>query len=208
MDSTIAFYLHLEQRTWATALPSCGYLSNPKDGHYSVYRFTEDTTGETLINTRRCDREARAAFLCETDRVEEDGAATAAATNTTTSLDVELAKVSDLVFAGIVHVVCRLRHVAHQFLACDSSAACWDSSSDVTSCAAPLTPLPPMFACTSNLQRVSYTLVCDYRRDCIDGSDEDFCVHAPCPFDWLHCGNGQVIRTPREPLRLVAENSK
>nr|KAG5692973.1 hypothetical protein BaRGS_032405 [Batillaria attramentaria] len=30
-------------------------------------------------------------------------------------------------------------------------------------------------------QTVSYTLVCDHRQHCSDGSDETFCVFAECP---------------------------
>ena len=182
MDSSIAFYVHVDRDTWTSRLPTCGYLPNGKsDSVYNV--FSEDGSGNVQARTHRCDKKERAAFLCETDKVKEDG-------NSVIELPEGSATLMPPV--DISHVVCPLGHVTHQFLACDSNTMCWGRSGDVTSCAAPLTLLPPSFECTNTVQHVPYTLVCDYRQDCIDGSDEDFCVHALCPFDWFQCGNGQV----------------
>nr|KAG5711572.1 hypothetical protein BaRGS_016754 [Batillaria attramentaria] len=42
------------------------------------------------------------------------------------------------------------------------------------------------------MQHVPYTLVCDFRSDCSDASDESFCVYPPCPASQsLNCGNKQ-----------------
>ena len=52
---------------------------------------------------------------------------------------------------------------------------------------------PPMMSCDNGWERVSYTLVCDFRADCSDDSDEDFCTEETKlePGYW-DCGNKQV----------------
>jgi hypothetical protein len=89
-------------------------------------------------------------------------------------------------------------HVTHDFLSCDVRSACLarDEMSALT-CEPPLSPAPPMLTCNSGLQRVPYSLVCDFVPDCADKSDEDFCEFAPCPIeDTMRCGNKQVGKTP------------
>ena len=49
-----------------------------------------------------------------------------------------------------------------------------------------------LFTCDRNEERVPYTLVCDYRTDCSDGSDEEFCVYEPCGNFQFQCSNRQV----------------
>ncbi|XP_070206413.1 G-protein coupled receptor GRL101-like [Littorina saxatilis] len=81
-------------------------------------------------------------------------------------------------------------------MACDVQSACWagrhgyaDSevwgvpsraSCPVPVTSLPMTSLPAMFTCSAGSQRVPYSLVCDHRQQCADGSDETFCVFAPC----------------------------
>ena len=48
-----------------------------------------------------------------------------------------------------------------------------------------------VFTCGDDVTRLSYTLVCDFRRDCQDGDDESFCQHPPC--DAFECQNGQCV---------------
>ena len=92
-------------------------------------------------------------------------------------------------------VTCPSGHLTHIFLACDVITLCW-ARHDVTfgvrpeswalptsqSCPVQLgmTSLPPSFPCGSEEQRVPYSLVCDHRRDCLDGSDETFCTFLSC----------------------------
>ena len=114
-------------------------------------------------------------------------------------------KAADL---DVTSVVCPSGHSTHAFLACDVQSACWadgdflayrsgsDGGWDVptsSSCRAPLTSLPPSFRCRTLGQRVPYSVVCDFRPDCLDASDEDFCTFPPCdPHSQFQCNNKQV----------------
>ncbi|KAK7102516.1 hypothetical protein V1264_020722 [Littorina saxatilis] len=90
------------------------------------------------------------------------------------------------------HVICPAGHLTHNFLSCDVQSACWANDLEsAVSCLAPVTPLPPMFTCTNQIERVPYTLVCDHRPDCSDHSDEDVCVFQSCSAGFFHCGNQQ-----------------
>ena len=54
------------------------------------------------------------------------------------------------------------------------------------------TKIGPDFPCENGDGLVSYTLVCDFRNDCPDGSDESFCIYPPCESDQFTCDNYQV----------------
>ena len=105
-------------------------------------------------------------------------------------------------------MTCPSGHVTHVLLACDVSASCW-AESDVTfslhpetwalpmprSCPVPqrMISLAPSFPCDSDKWRVPYSLVCNHRRDCLDGSDETFCKFTPCSWQSeTQCYNEQV----------------
>ena len=104
-------------------------------------------------------------------------------------------------------VTCPKGHVTHVFLACDMSTSCWAEGDAIfslhpktwalpssQSCPVPLAVTsPPSFPCDSDEWRVPYSLVCDHRRDCQDGSDETFCKFTAC--NWqsqFQCLNTQV----------------
>ncbi|KAK7474678.1 hypothetical protein BaRGS_00034102 [Batillaria attramentaria] len=86
---------------------------------------------------------------------------------------------------------CPANHSTHNFLLCDKHSACWlDESGD---CTAAVTPLPPSFSCADQIERVPYTLVCDYRKDCSDESDETFCAFPDCALIYpFQCLSGEV----------------
>ena len=48
-----------------------------------------------------------------------------------------------------------------------------------------------MFTCEDDDTRLSYTLVCDFRQDCQDDSDESFCLHSSC--NAFTCTNSQCV---------------
>ncbi|XP_025079777.1 uncharacterized protein LOC112555558 [Pomacea canaliculata] len=82
------------------------------------------------------------------------------------------------------YILCPANHFTHVFLVCDVTSNCWNKTDGATySCSAPLTSLPPLFECADIQQSVPYTLVCDHRVDCLDGSDENFCVFPRCDLD-------------------------
>ena len=100
--------------------------------------------------------------------------------------------------------------MTHTFLACDERSSCRSEIPDVGSsvsggswgfpfrddCSARRgSGFPASFTCDNGVQRVPYSLLCDHRQDCRDGSDERFCVFPPCQGETpLRCGQAaQVI---------------
>ena len=102
---------------------------------------------------------------------------------------------------------CPNNSTTHTFLACDVKNACWGEVYSASySCSAPLSPHPPMMTCSNGVQHVPYTLVCDHRPDCGDGSDEDFCVFPGCDItasEQFDCGNAQVSLSLSFTLTLL-----
>ena len=49
----------------------------------------------------------------------------------------------------------------------------------------------PMFECDQGRVRIAYSLVCDFKEECSDRSDEHFCQHITCPHK--RCTNGQCM---------------
>ena len=119
-------------------------------------------------------------------------------------------------------VKCPERHVTRDFLSCDPHARCGVGHPVVT---CPLqsdrdrlstdfgerfTPASatdiqtnqqyvPIFMCDNKRATISYSLVCDFRAECSDQSDEDFCRHVVCSDILAHiiighkCDNGQCV---------------
>ena len=102
----------------------------------------------------------------------------------------------------VKHVVCPSGHWTHAFLACDVKSACWQHDDTGQSSGRGMvaslcqSPLTTMFSCRTDVGHVPYSLVCDHNQDCLDNSDEDFCVHPPCTGSWqFECLNKQVRNT-------------
>ena len=97
---------------------------------------------------------------------------------------------------------CPNGQMVQTFLACFPHSACDEAVPHV--CTLPsdtnmashldtdqLLPSLRVFACNDGITRLSYTLVCDFRHHCNDGSDETFCQHPPCAA--FACSNGQCV---------------
>ena len=103
---------------------------------------------------------------------------------------------------------CRRGHVTHCFLAHDTNSGCWThddiigkeqelwlSNSPLSSCGQSLTAFPVRFVCVGSGDTLPYTLVCDHRQDCLDNSDEEFCVFPPCTGTTpLKCATSRQVR--------------
>ena len=82
-------------------------------------------------------------------------------------------------------------HVTHDFLSCDPATDCFKEDF-VDTCETENGGVIPMFTCEDGVQTLAFTLVCDHRQDCRDGSDEDQCVFEAC--EGFLCDNLQCIR--------------
>ena len=118
-------------------------------------------------------------------------------------------------------VKCPERHVTRDFLSCDPHARCRVDRPAITcplqsdrdrlstdfgkhSSPAFATDIQtnlqyvPMFVCDNKRATISYSLVCDFKEECDDQSDEDFCLPLVCSeLDHLvigqNCDNGQCL---------------
>ncbi|KAL8591972.1 hypothetical protein ACOMHN_020450 [Nucella lapillus] len=142
-----------------------------------------------LLSQVKCDGSLHTTFLCQLDKVEAE----TSNTNVGTLNSINKLFLENWTY-GVSVTECPAGHVTHAFLACDKASYCWSSkASDSRSCSPPLTPLPPSFVCNNGVQQVPYSLVCDYRADCGDQSDEDFCHFPACQRSDFQCGGKQCI---------------
>ena len=164
-------------------IPVCAALMSEQ---FKYQRRGRSIGNSFVLRVTKCAKRLEASYLCELPSVSSSRHPTETLKDPTPSrLSVEQS-------ARVV--TCPKGYVTHTFMACDADSACWASSSSASDCAASLTPLPPMFECAQGAEAVPYTLVCDYRSDCRDSSDESFCDYPPCSgITLLPCGNsGQV----------------
>ncbi|KAK7476182.1 hypothetical protein BaRGS_00032606, partial [Batillaria attramentaria] len=74
---------------------------------------------------------------------------------------------------------CPEGHMTHTFLACDPKSACFGNiqpGTVLTKCNAPLTPLPPSFACANGVgECIPIDALCNLIDDCVSKTDESQC---------------------------------
>ena len=88
---------------------------------------------------------------------------------------------------------CQDRSDTRHFLGCDVSSGGRDSP-DTPPCPHDRRDLDSLwFQCRDNSCCVPYTLVCDHRQDCADGSDENFCVFQPCDASESLCDDEKQV---------------
>ena len=98
-------------------------------------------------------------------------------------------------------VTCPAGHVTHYFLSCDQKSGCGQTvcyfvretrnAGKVISAIEHSAHTVAMYSCTGVDTEVSHSLLCDFRQDCADNSDESFCYHPPCTE--FTCTNGQCV---------------
>ncbi|KAK7487373.1 hypothetical protein BaRGS_00021335, partial [Batillaria attramentaria] len=155
-DQTMAYYINiLEQKL---SKPTCAYIL-PVDGD--------------MLQPVACGAPLYVRFLlCEKDKVFNK-----------TSI-VQFSGLNEDNMAGfwnhVAVTVCPEGHMTRTFLSCDASTHC-GVSKPLMACPTQHSGEIPMFVCDNGVQTLHYTLVCDHRQDCVDGSDESFCEFASCP---------------------------
>ena len=98
---------------------------------------------------------------------------------------------------------CSNGQITQSFLSCDPKSGCGESLcifSNRTTQILPARVVPTgdmtdlivsVYTCKLDKTEIPYTLVCDFRNDCADKSDESFCQHPPC--EAFLCNNSQCV---------------
>ncbi|XP_076457564.1 uncharacterized protein LOC143291547 [Babylonia areolata] len=185
MDGTIAYYLgmrhHIREKAEVGAI--LGPHSTVQFDHWLpryqvrnslVVAYTDVTPSESV------------AYLCEDDR----GRDFTNVYDKQTSV-IQLSDVEDFTSGRARLLQCPDNHTTHDFLSCNVQSDCW--ARDQVTCHVPgLSSLPPMYLCARGTSRIAYSQVCDFRKDCPENSDEDFCVYPSCRHGEIQCGNKEV----------------
>ncbi|KAL8613509.1 hypothetical protein ACOMHN_007552 [Nucella lapillus] len=117
----------------------------------------------------------------------------------------EFATPQGVVYGMCVLFFCPSNHTIHVFLLCDPESHCRtqqiptrfftffnttsQQSARMVNSAGVTSLSYPMFPCEDGITTVQHSMVCDFRQDCPDNSDESFCEH-PSRTGFL-CSNGQ-----------------
>ena len=217
-DNTADYFLGVHARLPMLTQPGCGSLSDQPNrldfddcwSSEKIYTFL----CQLPLQSRHLPHNVRSSSSGITGHHQQTGTFSLSACGqkppNTVKVKVKLKQLNTTWTGQWWPVTCGGRHLTHVFLACDTLAVCW-ADGDVTfsrhsdtwasptskTCPVPLVglPLPPSFPCRSLEQRVPYSLVCDHRPDCLDGSDEGFCHFPPClNLSQFQCHNKQVCQ--------------
>ena len=98
---------------------------------------------------------------------------------------------------------CSNGQITHAFLSCDPKSGCGENLCIFINRTTQILParvvpagdladlIVAVYTCKSDKTEIPYTLVCDFRNDCADKSDESFCQHPPC--EAFSCHNSQCV---------------
>ena len=98
---------------------------------------------------------------------------------------------------------CSNGQITHAFLSCDPKSGCGESLCIFINRTTQILPaqivptgdmrdlIVAVYTCISDKTEIPYTLVCDFRNDCANKSDESFCQHPPC--EAFSCHNSQCV---------------
>ena len=174
-----------------------GYFYQYKYRSHAVKCATMRTAGGVFLDSCDSRSQGRSA-LCERD---ESSEMATSQNDAPRRPGIQVPVPSDST-VDLAQTDCPSGHWTHEFLACDTQSACWQQdnvrqwrgSKTRRNMTSPCQfPFSEMFTCTSGVGRVPYSLVCDHGQDCLDNSDEDFCVHPSCTnTGQFECNNRQV----------------
>lgn len=163
-DRTMAYYVRTDSQE--ISVPSCLYLP----GGY-----------KEKLSFMSCNEQTSAYFLCEREKdINKQKQSVELSSNLT-----------DVFQTRLTLVECPDHHMTQDYLICDMESRCGLEEFHA-SCPVHNTDLwISMFFCDDTTQTIPYSLVCDHRGDCSDGSDERFCEFADCT--GFQCRNRQCI---------------
>ena len=108
-------------------------------------------------------------------------------------------------------VTCPEGHLTHAFLSCDGKSRCGQTVcyfvereryiTEVISAAHHSLDTVILHSCSGGYTEVSFSLLCDFRQDCVDNSDESFCHHPVCTE--FTCTNGQCVSMAKQCDRQI-----
>ncbi|KAL8618516.1 hypothetical protein ACOMHN_000661 [Nucella lapillus] len=166
--------LQLPDGTWNCSVPYYHKFHQ----HFECLAKTYCADKRDKLKATSCTRKPIVGIICEAVPIPEESLNT-----TTLSLSVPSRWKTEGLW------LCRHGQRTHTFLACDLAANC--SNLNTEACIGFFSPHMPVFTCRNQVGSVPYTLVCDFRRDCCDGSDEDFCVFPLCDTTKYTCADGK-----------------
>ncbi|KAL8562040.1 hypothetical protein ACOMHN_031811 [Nucella lapillus] len=163
-DKTIAYFMSIHYPSKAVYPPYCAVFE----------------VGRHYLTVSSCNSPMPANYLCEMEFQEKEFSQ---------HLEIVLPTPSRRASTLSQMTECPNNDTTYTFLQCNWGSHCYgDGENEINQC---LREYPQvgetMFTCTSQTQQVHYTLVCNHRPDCTDGSDEDFCVQPPCRADDFSC---------------------
>ena len=180
VSGVVAHYLDIEGRTQEGTM--CGVIKNSNSQDRWLYR-SQHSALPVLCTSR--DREF--SIICELPGLKKPGKIQELVRLPSRALETQTP----------VHLTtCPQKHVTHEAFACDPFY-CWGRlkpglKRSTLTCDAPMELAPPYFECQTPGEFVAYSLMCDFRQDCTDGSDESFCTYPVCDGHSYQCNIGQV----------------